>query len=166
MAQELISQSEFARRLGVSRQYVNKLIRLGKIEKFGTQVDFEAASLAIKQVSDPAHAKIADPAPDPDSSAPSGPRAPTFGEAKTMKEIYTAKLARLRFEEESGKLIDRGEMEDRARDIAVILKEGLLALPAKLMESLSLLDDPREINALLDREFREVLRQMSGQMRK
>ena len=157
---ELISQSEFARRLGVTRQYVNKLIRLGKIEKIGTKVDFVKASAALKNMADPVRKKSSAPPPDPEpESEPSdNSRAPTFGEAKTMREIYNAKLARLRYEEESGSLIARDEVEDRARDIAIILKEGLLSLPTKMMEKLAVTSDPREINSILDAEVRDLLR--------
>ena len=163
MVSELISQAELARRLGVSRQYVGKLVKQGKIEKVGAKIDFQAASAALKMLADPARPRNT---PDllPDGSE--GGDSTTFAEAKTMKEVYQAKLARLKFEEESGKLIEKAEIEDKARDIAVIVKESLLTIPNKMMEQLAVESDPRKINVALDEEIRAILAELSDQIAK
>lgn len=152
----------------MSRQYVYKLVKQGKIQRVDGKIDFAAASEALKSLADPARprkstASVPEPpaAPSPESS-----RAPTFAEAKTMKEVFNAKLARLRFEEESGKLIERDEIEDKARNIAVIVKESLLMIPNKLMEQLAAESDPREIYVMLDQEMREVLAEMANQIKR
>ena len=156
MAPELITQAELARRLGVSRQYVGKLVKEGKIQKVGKKIDFESASKALRRIADPARS----------SSSDDSVENTTFAEAKTMKEIYHAKLARLKFEEESSKLVEKSLVEDRARDIAVTIKESLLMLPTKLMETLAVESDPREINVILDREVRELLAAMAQEIKK
>ena len=170
LTSEMITQSEFARRLWLSRQYIGKMIKQGKIQKVGDKIDFDAASDALKQVADPARPRntpdlLSDPLSEA-SPSPTGSRSPTFGEAKTMKEVYSAKLARLRYEEESGKLIEKSEIEDKARDIAIAVKESLLMIPNSMMESLAVETDPREINVMLDREIRKVLARMADQIRK
>jgi transcriptional regulator with XRE-family HTH domain len=168
MTAELVTQSELARRLGVSRQYVYKLVKQGKIQRVDGKIDFAAASEALKGLADPARPrKSTASAPEPPAApSPESSRAPTFAEAKTMKEVFNAKLARLRFEEESGKLIEREEIEDKARDIAVIVKESLLAIPNKLMEQLAAESDPREVHVMLDREMREILSEMANEIRR
>lgn len=165
---ELISQSELARRLGVSRQYIYKLVKQGKLQRVDGKIDFVAATETLKHLADPARPrKTKDLPDDPAPAAPSdASRAPTFAEAKTMKEVFNAKLARLRFEEESGKLIEKADIEDKARDIAVIVKESLLMIPNKLMEQLAVESDPREIHVMLDREIREILAEMANQIKR
>ena len=142
--------------LGVSRQYNGKLVKEGKIKKVGRKIDFESASKTLQKIADPARSRSSNQEPENIS----------FAEAKTMKEVYQAKLARLKYEEESSKLVEKSIIEDRARDIAVTVKESLLMLPTKLMENLALESDPRKINELLDREFREILASMAQEIKK
>jgi transcriptional regulator with XRE-family HTH domain len=161
LTSNLITQAELARRLGVSRQYVGKLVRQGKIQRVDGKIDLEVATGALRMLADPAR-----PRNTPELLGEAEEDSTTFAEAKTMKEVYSAKLARLKFEEESGKLIERADIEDKARDVAVIVKESLLMLPNKLMEQLAVESDPREINVMLDREMREVLARMADQIKK
>ena len=49
-----VSQSEFARRQGWSRQYVGKLVKSGKITLVNGKIDTEQALSAIKAQSEPA----------------------------------------------------------------------------------------------------------------
>jgi hypothetical protein len=50
----LLSQKDYARRRGVTPQYVNKLVRQGKILLVGKKVDIKQADAAIKAFSRPA----------------------------------------------------------------------------------------------------------------
>ncbi len=50
---KLLSQSEFAKRQGWSRQYVGKLVRSGKITLVNGKIDPEQAQAAIKAQSEP-----------------------------------------------------------------------------------------------------------------
>lgn len=166
MTADLISQSELARRLGVSRQYIYKLVKDGKLQRVDGKIDFVAASETLKHLADPARPRKTKGLPDALAAPSEASRAPTFAEAKTMKEVFNAKLARLKFEEESGKMIEKADIEDKARDIAVIVKESLLMLPNKLMEQLAVESDPREIHVMLDREIREILAEMANQIKR
>lgn len=169
MAAELISQSEFARRLGVSRQYIYKLVKNGKIKRVDGKIDFEESSKALENLSDPTRTKPSkkdDDEPPSNTTPPKAGQPPTFGEAKTMREVYAARLAKLRYEQESGSLVNRKDVEDRARDIAASVKINLMSLPSKLMEELAVISDPREINNILDKEIRMLLSEMADQLRK
>tara|TARA_R110002012_G_scaffold63674_1_gene167484 strand:+ start:93 stop:581 length:489 start_codon:yes stop_codon:yes gene_type:complete len=150
---ELITQSELARRLGVTRQYIYKLVKQGKIAKEGKLVDFDKASKAIKMIADPARSSAIDSKPaqlDEESDQ-------SFAEAKTMKEIYGAKLAKLKYEEEAGMLILKSDVKSKAHEVGKNIKEVLLSLPARVMDELSVESDPRKVNSILEKEVRDSL---------
>jgi phage terminase Nu1 subunit (DNA packaging protein) len=150
---ELITQSELARRLGVTRQYIYKLVKQGKIVKEGKLVDFDKASKAIKMIADPARSSAIDSKPaqlDEESDQ-------SFAEAKTMKEIYGAKLAKLKYEEEAGMLILKSDVKGKAHEVGKNIKEVLLSLPARVMDELSVESDPRKVNSILEKEVRDSL---------
>ena len=169
MAQELITQSELARRLGVSRQYIYKLVKSGKIKKVGKKVDYESACESIKMISDPARSKLSDKAEDVELSIDDGSddkRNPTFAEAKTMKEIYSAKLAKLKYEEEAEILINKSQIYEKAHLVGRNIKQVLLSLPARVMEQLAVENDPRVINTILEKEVRDSLSSLEEELKK
>jgi len=165
---ELVTQAELARRLDVSRQYVNRLVRMGKLELEGKKLDVAKSIAVMEQLRDPARKRKSDDQADPDQAAPqSGPEAkrqPTFAEAKTMKEVYLARMARLKYEEEAGKLVPKADVESRAADIGMVVKQNLLSIPSRMMDELAIESDPREINAILERELRQVLEQLAQEI--
>lgn len=161
---ELISQSELARRLGVSRQYVNKLVRSGTLPLVGKKLDAEASMATLKQMANPGRPTKATMPSLGTSSQPAQP--PTLAEAKTMKEVYLARMARLKYEEEAGKYMEKAEVERRAQEVAMVVKQNLLAMPSRLMDQLASETDPREINALLEAELRDILSLMAEEVRR
>lgn len=178
---DLISQAELARRLGVSRQYVGRLVKQGKLELVGRKLDAEASMAVLEGLADPARprktnlaaspparevvAEQSEPADDPEGAIIKGEkRAPTFAEAKTMKEVYLAKMARLKYEEEAGRFLEKSEVERRAQEVGMVVRQNLLSLPSRLMDQLAAESDPREINALLDAEVREVLTMLAEEL--
>ena len=46
---DLLTQSQFARRWGLSRQYISKLALEGSLPMFGSMVDVPAADLFVKR---------------------------------------------------------------------------------------------------------------------
>lgn len=150
---ELITQSELARRLGVTRQYIYKLVKQGKISKEGSLIDFDKASKAIQMIADPARSSSIDSKSELDVDMDGS----SFAEAKTMKEIYGAKLAKLKYEEEAGMLILKSDVKNKAHEVGKNIKDVLLSLPARVMDELSLESDPRKVNSILEKEVRDSL---------
>ena len=169
MEPELVTQAEFARRLGVSRQYVNRLVRMGKLELEGKKLDAAKSIAVLERLRDPARKRKADQEQPVDELGPDleeEPDQPTFAEAKTMKEVYLARMARLKYEEEAGKLVPKADVESRAADIGMVVKQNLLSIPSRMMDELAIESDPREINAILERELRQVLEQLAEELRR
>ena len=172
MDQELITQAELARRLGVTRQYINKLVRDGKIQKVGKKIDYESACESIKMITDPARSKISEDKKEESVETPmpaknsGGKRPPTFAEAKTMKEIYSAKLAKLKYEEEAQILIKKSDIYEKAHIVGRNIKQVLLSLPARVMEQLAVETDPRKVNQILEKEVRDSLSSLEEELKR
>lgn len=163
---QLMTQAEYARHRGVSRQAVNKAIGAGKIplrESHGrkgidpAEAD-RALGLNVQRVLATA------PAEDERDAAPR--QAPGLTQARTATEVYRARLAELEFKERIGKLrpveqtelgaqrcaevvlraIDRigGRAEELA---AMVTKDGLVGARTCLR------DIARELRAVAAREF-------------
>lgn len=111
--------------------------------------DPERARAAFGANTDPAfqrdNAKIASgrkaaargeaPAPDmPAFGSPppaAGSRAPSIVESRAISEAYKARLAKLEYEEKSGKLVNGAEVKIKMAGMVVAARNRLLGLPSK-----------------------------------
>ncbi len=130
------TQAEYARHLGVSEAYVSKMKRDGKIPvRADGKIDFAEADMARKRNGDPARAPLQTPAAFDASSRPEQPAAASnvggvsYSDARTAREAYQAKLAKLEYEERTGKLIPRREVEDAMVTAGRSIRSGLDAIP-------------------------------------
>lgn len=151
---EPITQAEFARRHGVTRQAVNDWVARGVLSLVEGKLDESAALEAIAAVADPARDQrilisgpasemssaeaLQSPAPAGTSAAaetPNPEEAGSFHAAKTRRERAQAELAELRLARERRELAPVTVLEDAlarvSREIAVILE----ALPVNLARS-------------------------------
>ena len=142
---QLISQSEAARRAGVSRTAIQKHLATGRIKSDGAQVD--VASLE-RWISDRATVQPAATAAQPavqdgETPAEAAERIVRafgaehdFAEAKRIRENYLALLTRLEYDQKSGVVV---EIADVAKAVGVEfarVRTRLLAIPAEQAPSL------------------------------
>ena len=161
----LLSQSEFAKRQGWSRQYVAKLVKSGKIKLINGKVDEQTAFSALKQQAEPSTAlrqaqarQEAFPATPTDSR-----QAVDFVTARTMREAFKAKMAKMEYEEKSGKLTDAARVRDDAFQAARMVRDALLGIPDRLADVLAAETDPKKIRELLMNELEDILNELSRQ---
>ena len=171
---EYVSQAEFARRIGVSRQYVGKLVKEGKLKKARNgKLDFQKAKAAIELIRDPAReskAKLEKAASDLAAPGPKEPKEPkkggksggsgrmlTFAESKAMKEFWLAKRAKLDFERAAGTLLEEADTRKSLFEALRPLRESLLAAPGRMAGELAPLSDPSAIESRLMELVREAL---------
>lgn len=166
---ELISQSEYARRKDVSRQYINRLVQQGKIptdeEK---RIDPDIADAVLAQLADPARRLNGDaedeyePVPADDYEEDNAGGAPvnghtSFAKFRSAREAYQAKLSQLDYEERSGKLVKKDDVEREAFDIARQLRDRFLSIPQEVAGTLVGMTDEREIAKFLRSKIRDAL---------
>lgn len=106
--EQLVTQAEFARYRGVSRQMVGKWVDAGKIrlhERDGRKlIDRVEADLALGANVARVLAEVDEPADDEAREKAPAPATPGLTAARTEREQYAAQLARLDLEQRLGKL--------------------------------------------------------------
>ena len=157
----LISQAEFARQQGVSKPYITKLIKKGVIKLRNKKVDTEQAVAAIKANAEPSTALRTESPPEVISPPANAGGPVDFVTARTMREAFKAKLAKLEYEEKSGTLTSVSQVKDDAFKAGRIIRDELLAMPDRLCDVLAAEEDPRTIREVLFAELENVLTRIS-----
>ncbi|WP_257286414.1 hypothetical protein [Endozoicomonas sp. SESOKO1] len=162
---KLISQAEFARQQGVNRSYITKLVKNGIVKLVDGKVNPEQAVQAIEDNIDPAQHR-----PSKERQAkqamqeimPAGGQggAVDFVTARTMREAFRAKLAKLDFEERSGQLTDATKVKNDAFKAGRIVRDELLAIPDRLCDVLAAEEDAAAVRKLLFEELELVLNRL------
>ena len=119
---EKITRAEYARRKGWSKPYVSKLVQTGKI------------TLDDKNLLDPDVADnelIANSGPSADD-VEQNKKGVTFNTARTMREVYAARLARLEYELKSGQVVPLEEVTRREFNAARVARDVLLNIPDRI----------------------------------
>ena len=160
---KLLSQSEFAKRQGWSRQYVGKLVRSGKIKLVNGKIDPDQAQAAIKAQSEPSTELRVKPKTD--TTFPTAPtdsrQAVDFVTARTMREAFKAKMAKMEYEEKAGKLTDASKVKAEAFRAGRIVRDALLGIPDRLSDVLAAEQDPVQVRQLLVNELEIILNELS-----
>lgn len=166
---ELISQSEYARRKDVSRQYINRLVQQGKIPTDESKrIDPDIADAVLAQLADPARRLNGnaedenEPVPvddydDESAGSPSANGHTSFAKFRSAREAYQAKLAQLDYEERAGKLVKKEEVEREAFDISRQLRDRFLSIPQEVSGTLVGMTDEKEIAKFLRSKIRDAL---------
>lgn len=129
----LLSQKDYADARGWSKQYVNQLIKKGRILLVDGQIDPEQADRALGRTRDPSRAAAfrTDGMGEP-SNATAGPELDaarihgSFAKARTVREHYRALKERLEYEQAAGNLVSRVEVEDEHFTLARMMRDRLL----------------------------------------
>ncbi len=132
----LISQAEFARQQGFTKGYVTKLIKKGIVKLKNGKVDSVQAGQAMKANADPV-TLIRSDQPSESDIVPSQPGAVDFVTARTMREAFKAKMAKLEYEEKSGTLTDASRVKQDAFKAGRIIRDELLAIPDRMADVLA-----------------------------
>jgi hypothetical protein len=148
-----LSQRAYARHRGVTPRAVKKAIDSGRITLTrNKRIDPVKAD---KQWDDNTSPDLRSGGADPFSNKA------VYAKARAHRETYTAKLAKLEFEERSGRLIDRSEVERVWFESGQLIRDGILNVPARLGSLLASISDPHQVHQLLDAELRKALNEVS-----
>jgi len=172
VAEELITQTEFARRVGVSRQRVGQLLAEGRLPldqrtrriplaealaawtaDRGTAPDMTTdEALEIVRQEPPV---LRDPGAGPDSAANI---ATQHAKARAADKVWQARTRELRYQALRGTLVARADVDADSANVAALIRSTLLALPGKLAPQLSgRVLEIAEVEALLAAEVEAAL---------
>ncbi len=139
--QKLITQKEYADRLGISQQAVNKMVRTGKIPSTHGRIDPDVADSVLAP-------------PDAQMETKS------LAEALRRKEWALAGLRENELARKNGEVIEVAYVEKCQAQVNSNIKQRLLGLPAKLTPRLVSVASPALIKNILEREVRQCLEEL------
>ncbi|MBB65727.1 MAG: hypothetical protein CMO81_11770 [Waddliaceae bacterium] len=150
----LISQAEWARKHGFSRQYANQLIKEGTLKAVEGKVDEEQADMALAAIRDLSKTEKR-------SSQESTELSTLLLKTRIKNEMERGKLLEARAKVEIGELIAVDEVKQAAFNKARIVRDNLLNIPDRVANLLASVDDASKIHELLSQEIRNSLEGLS-----
>lgn len=159
----LMGMKQYADHRGIDLTSVKQMIEEGKLEgalkiysngnRKKYKIFWEKADRILSGYSDPA------PVNHHDATTSGGNSSLT--KARTAKVALEAQAARLKFDQMSGKLVDRNEVVNVAKQMGRMTKEALLTLPDRLAPVLASETDISEISLILTKEIDIALRNLA-----
>jgi predicted transcriptional regulator len=144
------SQAQFASLVGVSKAAVNKAIQSNRLSK---SVIRDGSRCFIN-----VYEGIKEWEGNRDVSKARGTHEDiNYAEAKRLREIYTAKLLALDYEEKAGLLMRRTKVKSDFAEIATNLYQKLTSLPDQLAPALVNINEINIIRNLLQEKFESFL---------
>ena len=144
LKQDLISQREYARRLGISHTAVQQAIASGRISTLGGKIDPAMADRQWQQNTDqskprnritgqPKHRRVPDEPPQPmrliaaaGSDGEDG-AAIGYARARAARELYQAQLAKMELDRQRSALVRADEVKVGAFNMARTARDQLIA---------------------------------------
>lgn len=156
---ELVSQAEYARRKGVSRQAIHELVKRGVIPLADGKIDPAIADSKIGEHLDPGRAKTLGEGEDdePRDGAPASAGMSEYQRAKIHRETFEGKLAELEYQKAAGAVLDRIGAERGVMEAARMLRDTVLNVPRRIAADAAAMTDARLIEQLMTTELRQAL---------
>ena len=163
----LISQAEYARQRGVSRQYVGQMVAKGVIKLTGRKVDMDQANAALAAIREPGRSerRAEAPAAVPDVPAlprPGGDLPTLLLKTRIKSEVERAKLLEIKAKVEAGKYVDADDVKVAAFNKARVVRDALLNIPERLAAVLAAETDKQRVHGMLVTEIRAACEELSG----
>ncbi len=151
MKKELLTQAGYAKQKGFSRQYVNKIIKLGLITLDPSgKIDPIKADRELKRNSDPAR------------KLKNGIEDLSYTEARTLREQYRAMNEKLVFESRAGELFEAEVVMRLWGRHIMDCRSRLLALPTKIAPVAFACKTIQEVQATTEKLVHEALNELKN----
>lgn len=182
---ELLSQSQFAKLIGVNQSHISRLIKKGKLSTKNGKIDPDIAihelKINLKSGGKKTRAKIGHGSSGSGRSGSGGPSVPnisiedipeeeaniSFFEAQRRHEIYKAFLKKIEYEKEVGQVLPAEETKKVIFNLVKMVKDTLLNIPDRISPAVS--SDPEiqhNVREELKTEIRLLLESMSNDFTK
>jgi hypothetical protein len=145
-----MTQAEYARHRGKSRQYISRLAKAGVLV-MRDKVDAPASDAVLDDRPEPVSDRVA---AAPIEAASTGT---TFAQAKTADMVFKARLRKMEYDQRMGKLMETDLFRQRIEAILVVIKETVMAWPNRVAPEVAPLTDERQVWDVLMREARVLL---------
>ena len=170
-----LTQAEYARHRGVSRQAVLKAVRAGRIRLTPEgRIDPAQADALWAANTDPIRGgprtagqarglTLVREEPGAGTRTPADihPMLPSLATSRAVREAYMARLARLDYEKRTGKLVDADRMRTAIFEVNRATRDRLLVIPDRLAATLAAIDVVAEVRRVLAEEIRVACEELS-----
>ena len=150
--------AEWARRQGFSRQYVGKLIKLGKIKLTDGKID---EYIANAELENQRHFDLPQQRKGGGAYFVQDDLHKLFVKTKLKNEIEKGKLLEARVKAETGELVPIEEVRNSFFAKGRIVRDGILNIPNRISSLLATINDASKIHEILTQELRNVLEELS-----
>src|SRR5581483_8736402 len=151
MSDRLVTQAEYARHRGKSRQYISRLAKAGVLVMRGGKVDVAASDAVLDDRPEPVSERVA---AAPVETAPTGT---TFAQTRTADMVFKARRRKIEYDQKMGRLMETDLFRQRVEAILVAIKETVMAWPNRVAPEIAPLTDERQVWDVLMREVRVLL---------
>jgi len=137
--------SGYSRHRGVHRSYIGRLVERGLLPHVVTPRGIKLIDIAKSDL-------ILDDMPTTDElhgGAGGEKQQTTYSQARIVKMVYEAKLARMQFEQRSAKLVDAEAVRVRIAEHLDALRQAFAAMADRLVPIVARESDPKRVHRLL-----------------
>lgn len=152
----LVTQAEYARHRGITRQAVSQAVRNGKIVLIDGKVDVESSDAAWD--SGPQMGRV-----QPDGQARALDKtaiSTSLASSRALREAYTARLAKLDWEIKSGEVVSAEKARRAAYNTGRRVRDLLMAVPDRLSASLEMRTSA-DVHKIISDEVRHICDEVS-----
>lgn len=143
-----LSNRAYAKHRGITEHAVRRALAEGRISKTAEgKIDPIVADAQWDANSDPAQVK----------KVTATGTSPTYQQSRTVRETYNARLAKLQYEKETGKLLSAETVKRDVANAGRIICDRLLHIPDKIIPQLVGKTDIHAMKALLKDELISAL---------
>jgi len=164
----LITQTQLAEILGVTQQYISKLMKQGVFDncKSGKKLIKDCALQAyfLRKQGKNSNVEFEPVVTEENLEELNKLLEQTETPAQyvqVMKDFWAAKINEFKYEVEQGKFYPKEIIDKKAEKIITAAKNKALALPVKLAPQLVIIDDVNEMQNALEKTMREFLEELS-----
>lgn len=176
MAEGIVSQADYARHRGKSRQYINRMVQAGRIPlEAGGLVDVAKADAAMAATADPSrgaggrHAMSVEGRSPPPQAPPPAPVprvVSDFERVKTADAMLQMKQREVRYRKEVGELVDREATIAEQFTAARRVRDAVMGIVPVISMRLVGIADVADVRRILAEALREALMRTSGGVRR
>ncbi|BET29112.1 hypothetical protein wCauATS_13140 [Wolbachia pipientis] len=154
---KLITQTEWAREQGFSKQYVCYLVKKGIVELENGLINREQANEAVAAIRDPSQ-----PLRRKNYSENGEKLSTMLLKTRIKNEMERGKLLEAKAKAEIGELVAVEEVKNEAFNVARVVRNNLLNIPNRVSALLALLSDTEKIHMALTEEITNSLEELSN----
>jgi len=158
MSDRLMTQAEYARHRGKSRQYISRLAKAGVLVMRAGKVDVTSSDAVLDDRPEPVSERVTS---SPTEVAPAGT---TFAQAKTADMVFKAKLRKMEYDVRMGKLVEAELVKQRWSAVLRLIVDRILAWPNRLAPEVAALTDERQVREAILREARALINDLRSEV--